>query len=51
MRDTGIVHTVTFTKGELVNGRQRQATGAKAVRRQAFRKMDTDVRKISLDIN
>ena len=38
MRDTGIVHTVTFTKGELVNGRQRQATGAKAVRRQAFRK-------------
>jgi len=38
MRDTGIVHTVTFTKGELVNGRQRQATGAKAVRRQAIRK-------------
>ena len=38
MRDTGIVHTVTLTKGELVNGRQRQATGAKAVRRQAFRK-------------
>jgi hypothetical protein len=44
MRDTGIVHTVTFGKGELVNGRQRQATGAKA------EKMDTDVRKISVDI-
>ena len=42
MRDTGIVHTVTFTKGK-------QPEPKPSVVRPS-EKMDTDVRKISVDI-